>query len=171
MAKPQQPELHRSGRGGTDPASAKAVAGVNEPSAGDSGGGAGGGGGSRVPVDNQPGHHPEHEQDKPEAPPTAGVRRRKLSAKAAGLPTEIDIAVGPLRFRALAAGPADGEVVFLLHGFPQNKSAWQPQLTALAKAGYRAIAPDQRGYSPGARPAGTSSYRLERLVGDVLGMA
>ena len=165
MAKPQQPELHRSGKGATDPASAKAKAEVSEPGADERGGG------GRVPVDNQPGHHPEHEQDKPDRPPRPGVRRRAVSAKAANLTTQIEIPVGPLTFRALAAGPADGEVVFLLHGFPQNSSAWRPQLTALAKAGYRAIAPDQRGYSPGARPSGAANYRLDLLVGDVVGMA
>src|SRR4051812_27444224 len=147
MAKPQQPELHRSGKGATDPASAKAVAEVNEPGAG----GERSDTGAPVPVDNQPGHHPNQEQDKPEGPPRAGVRTRKVSAKAAQLPTEIDIPVGSFTFRARAAGPPDGEVVFLLHGFPQNSSAWEPQLTALAKEGYRVIAPDQRGYSPGAR--------------------
>jgi hypothetical protein len=62
MSKPQQPELHRSGLGPTDPASAKAAAEV---------GGAGADSGSTGPVPeaNRPGHHPEHEQDKPEGPP------------------------------------------------------------------------------------------------------
>ena len=62
MAKPQQPELHRSGKGATDPASAKAAAEV---------GGAGGATGPTgpIPEDNVPGHHPEREQDKPEGPP------------------------------------------------------------------------------------------------------
>ena len=62
MAKPQQPELHRSGKGATDPASAKAAAEV---------GGAGGATGPTgpIPEDNLPGHHPEQEQDKPEGPP------------------------------------------------------------------------------------------------------
>ncbi|MDP9387347.1 MAG: hypothetical protein M3Q48_05315 [Actinomycetota bacterium] len=59
MSKPQQPELHRSGMGATDPASAKTRAEV---------GGAPAGGGARgpVPEDNLPGHHPEQEQDKPD---------------------------------------------------------------------------------------------------------
>jgi pimeloyl-ACP methyl ester carboxylesterase len=164
MAKPQQPELHRSGRGATDPASAKAVGDISQPHDDEDTGGP-------VPAANRPGHHPQHEQDKPERPPRPGVRRKPTSAKAANLTTAIEIPVGPHRFRALAAGPANGEVVFLLHGFPQTSAAWRPQLTALAKAGYRAIAPDQRGYSPNARPEGASEYRLERLVDDVVGMA
>jgi hypothetical protein len=61
VSKPQQPELHRSGKGATDPASAKADAEV--------GGNPGSGGrAGPVPQDNQPGHHPEQEQDKPVTP-------------------------------------------------------------------------------------------------------
>jgi pimeloyl-ACP methyl ester carboxylesterase len=83
----------------------------------------------------------------------------------------IELAVGELVFDALAAGPADGEVVFLLHGFPQTSFAFRHQLRALADAGYRAVAPDQRGYSPGARPADVAAYAMTHLVDDVLGMA
>ena len=61
MSKPQQPELHRSGKGATDPASAKAAAEVGDAT------GVGGVAGP-VPEDNLPGHHPEHEQDKPVTP-------------------------------------------------------------------------------------------------------
>jgi pimeloyl-ACP methyl ester carboxylesterase len=82
-----------------------------------------------------------------------------------------ELAVGGLVFDARAAGPADGELVLLLHGFPQTSLAWRQQLEALGDAGYRAVAPDQRGYSPGARPVDVGEYRAERLVGDVLGFA
>ena len=83
----------------------------------------------------------------------------------------VDLAVGDLVFEARADGPADGELVLLLHGFPQTSLSWRHQLGALAAAGYLAVAPDQRGYSPGARPADVREYRFERLVGDVLGFA
>ena len=82
-----------------------------------------------------------------------------------------ELAVGDFIFDARAAGPADGELVLLLHGFPQTSLAWRQQLEALGDAGYRAVAPDQRGYSPGARPVDVGEYRAERLVGDVLGFA
>jgi pimeloyl-ACP methyl ester carboxylesterase len=82
-----------------------------------------------------------------------------------------ELAVGDFVFDARAAGPADGELVLLLHGFPQTSLAWRQQLEALGDAGYRAVAPDQRGYSPGARPVDVGEYRTERLVGDVLGFA
>jgi pimeloyl-ACP methyl ester carboxylesterase len=74
-------------------------------------------------------------------------------------------------FDALAAGPADGELVLLLHGFPQTSWAYRAILPALAGAGYRALAPDQRGYSPGARPADVEAYSRPELVADVLAFA
>jgi pimeloyl-ACP methyl ester carboxylesterase len=83
----------------------------------------------------------------------------------------LELAVGDLVFEARADGPADGELVLLLHGFPQTSFAWRHQLAALAAAGYRAVAPDQRGYSPRARPADVTSYRAERYVEDVVGLA
>jgi pimeloyl-ACP methyl ester carboxylesterase len=85
--------------------------------------------------------------------------------------TRVKLALGDLVFDARADGPADGELVLLLHGFPQTSLSWRNQLGALAAAGYRAVAPDQRGYSPGARPAEVGEYRVDRLVGDVLGFA
>ena len=74
-------------------------------------------------------------------------------------------------FDILAAGPEDGEVVLLLHGFPQSAAMWRPQLDALAEAGYRAVAFDQRGYAPRARPEAVEEYRIDRLVGDALAVA
>lgn len=65
----------------------------------------------------------------------------------------------------------DGEVVLLLHGFPQTKESWRHVTPALADAGYRVLAPDQRGYSPGARPGGRRAYSLDKMVGDALALA
>lgn len=84
---------------------------------------------------------------------------------------EFELAVGTESFRVRAAGPADGEMVVLLHGFPQTSWSWRHQLDTLASAGYRALAPDQRGYSPGARPADVERYRSPHLVADVLAIA
>jgi len=69
---------------------------------------------------------------------------------------------------AVAAGPPDGEVVLLLHGFPQTSWSWRGVWPALAEAGYRVVAPDQRGYSPDARPVGVEHYRMPHLVQDAL---
>ncbi len=76
-----------------------------------------------------------------------------------------------LVFDALTAGPPDGELVVLLHGFPQTAACWTEVAEALAAAGYRVLAPDQRGYSPGARPGAVRAYRMPELVADVLALA
>lgn len=83
----------------------------------------------------------------------------------------VEIPVGALTFRARVAGPEDGRLVLLLHGFPESSSEWRHQLGALADAGYRAVAPDQRGYSPGARPEGVEHYGVRHLIADVLAIA
>lgn len=69
---------------------------------------------------------------------------------------------------AVATGPADGPVVLLLHGFPQSSWSWRAVWPALADAGFRVVAPDQRGYSPDARPVGVAHYRMSELLADVL---
>ncbi len=78
-----------------------------------------------------------------------------------------------LTFTAYVAGTAGGPLVLLLHGFPESRHSWREALPALAAAGYRAVAPDQRGYSPGARPdpADLSNYAFDRLVGDAIEIA
>jgi pimeloyl-ACP methyl ester carboxylesterase len=84
------------------------------------------------------------------------------------------VTTGPdLTFDTLVAGPADGPLVLLLHGFAESFHTWQSQITALAAAGYRAVVPSQRGYSPGARPDthDTSNYESDKLLGDALDIA
>jgi len=83
---------------------------------------------------------------------------------------DIDTADG-WTFRARAAGPVDGRPVLLLHGFPQTSRCWASQVAALGDAGYRAVAFDQRGYSPGARPPDPDRYAPDELVADVLAVA
>jgi pimeloyl-ACP methyl ester carboxylesterase len=75
-----------------------------------------------------------------------------------------------LRFATSVDGPETGPLVVLLHGFPQSRYSWRAQLPALAQAGYFAVAPDQRGYSPEARPdpADLSSYAYDKLISDVI---
>ncbi|WP_370759807.1 alpha/beta fold hydrolase [Mycolicibacter arupensis] len=65
------------------------------------------------------------------------------------------------------AGPSDGPVVVLLHGFPQRNDSWNTVIDRLTAAGYRCLAPNQRGYSPGARPPRRRDYRMSELVADV----
>ena len=80
-------------------------------------------------------------------------------------------AAGGRTFTARAAGPDDGRPVLLLHGFPQTSRCWTVQLDALGAAGHRAVAFDQRGYSPGARPDDVAAYKPDLLVDDVLQVA
>jgi len=82
------------------------------------------------------------------------------------------IPVGALNFRARVANlGGTGDAIILLHGFPQTSAAWQPLLDAAAASGYRVIAFDLRGYSPGARPKAVSAYTKEKLLNDVIGVA
>jgi pimeloyl-ACP methyl ester carboxylesterase len=82
-----------------------------------------------------------------------------------------EIAANGLRFTADVAGDENAPLVLLLHGFPQTRYTWRHQLPALAAAGYRAVAPDQRGYSPGARPNDVASYATPALLADALAIA
>src|ERR1041384_4075349 len=69
------------------------------------------------------------------------------SAADPGAITMQQVHVKDFVFDVRVAGPKTGEPVILLHGFPETSYEWRAQLEALGNAGYRAIAPDQRGYS------------------------
>jgi pimeloyl-ACP methyl ester carboxylesterase len=75
-----------------------------------------------------------------------------------------------LTFDALTAGDRGAPLVLLLHGFAESMHCWRAQVAALAASGYRAIAPSQRGYSPGARPdpGDTVHYHIDRLMDDAM---
>lgn len=72
---------------------------------------------------------------------------------------------------AVGAGPADGPVVVLLHGFPEFWYGWRKQIEPLAAAGFRVIVPDQRGYNLSSKPSGVAAYALTKLVSDVIAIA
>jgi pimeloyl-ACP methyl ester carboxylesterase len=86
------------------------------------------------------------------------------------MPT-VEIDANGWRFTARTDGPPDGRPVLLLHGFPETSRSFAAQIGALADAGWRVVAPDQRGYSPGARPEAVEAYRVTELVADVLAVA
>jgi len=69
------------------------------------------------------------------------------------------------------AGPAEGPLVFLLHGFPEFWYGWRHQLGPLAAAGFRVVAPDQRGYNLSDKPDGVDAYDLDRAAADVIALA
>jgi len=84
------------------------------------------------------------------------------------------IAIQPtLTFDALAAGKPGAPLVLLLHGFAESMHCWRAQVAALADAGYRAVAPGQRGYSPGARPdvSDGANYHIDRLMDDAMAIS
>lgn len=81
-----------------------------------------------------------------------------------------DIKANAMTFRCREAGDR-GEPIILLHGFPETSHMWVDLMPKLVAAGYRCLAPDQRGYSPGARPEGKDNYRTELLASDVIALA
>jgi pimeloyl-ACP methyl ester carboxylesterase len=81
------------------------------------------------------------------------------------------IASGGVALNVAEAGPENGTPVILLHGFPEFWFGWRYQIGALAAAGYRVIAPDQRGYNLSDKPAGIANYDVDRLADDVVALA
>jgi pimeloyl-ACP methyl ester carboxylesterase len=77
---------------------------------------------------------------------------------------------GDVNLHVVLAGPEDGPPVLLLHGFPEFWYGWRHQIPALAQAGFRVIAPDQRGYNTSDKPRAVRDYRIDLLVGDALGL-
>jgi pimeloyl-ACP methyl ester carboxylesterase len=82
----------------------------------------------------------------------------------------LEFEVQGIRLHVRAAGPADGPVVVLLHGFPEFWMGWKKQIQPLARLGYRVIVPDQRGYGASSKPGAVSDYRIDRLAGDIIGL-
>ncbi len=76
--------------------------------------------------------------------------------------------VGEISLAYQEAG--DGELVVLLHGFPELSHSWRAQLPALAEAGYRAVAPDLRGYGDSDAPPEVADYAFPKIVGDIVGL-
>ena len=88
-----------------------------------------------------------------ETPSGDGIRIRTLTTRG-------------FTFDVREAGPSTGEPVLLLHGFPETSLEWTALMPVLAAAGYHCLAPDQRGYSPGARPTEVDAYKYAELVAD-----
>jgi pimeloyl-ACP methyl ester carboxylesterase len=81
-----------------------------------------------------------------------------------------DVAVNGVTLHLAEAGPTDGRLVILLHGFPEYWGAWLDYIEVLAAAGYHVIAHDQRGYNLSGKPAKVSAYDLDMLAADVIGL-
>jgi pimeloyl-ACP methyl ester carboxylesterase len=75
-----------------------------------------------------------------------------------------------LRMHVAISGPEEGPVVVLCHGFPESWYSWRHQLATLGEAGYRVLAPDQRGYGSTDAPREVDAYTQLHLVGDIVGL-
>jgi pimeloyl-ACP methyl ester carboxylesterase len=82
----------------------------------------------------------------------------------------IFLTVGERQIHTIVAGPEDGLLVVLLHGFPENWYSWRKQIPALVEQGYRVVVPDQRGYNLTDKPKGVRAYQIDELASDVLGV-
>jgi pimeloyl-ACP methyl ester carboxylesterase len=80
------------------------------------------------------------------------------------------IEVGTLTFTVRCVGDPAGAPVLLLHGFPQTSRCWDPVVAQIAPMGCATYAPDQRGYSDGARPSDPADYAMVHLVSDAVGL-
>jgi pimeloyl-ACP methyl ester carboxylesterase len=75
-----------------------------------------------------------------------------------------------VELHVVQSGPVDGPLVILLHGFPEFWYGWRKQIPALANAGFRVWAPDQRGYNTSSKPPRIRDYRLDKLADDIAGL-
>ncbi len=80
------------------------------------------------------------------------------------------IATNGIRLHAVEAGPEDGPLLIFLHGFPELWYGWRHQIAPFAEAGFRVLAPDQRGYNTSDKPKGVRAYGRDDLARDVLGL-
>jgi pimeloyl-ACP methyl ester carboxylesterase len=78
--------------------------------------------------------------------------------------------VNGVTLHCIEAGPEDGPLVVLLHGFPEFWWGWRHQIGPLSEAGFRVVAPDQRGYNLSDKPEGRRAYDLDALAADVIGL-
>ncbi|HEX4683185.1 MAG TPA: alpha/beta hydrolase [Gemmatimonadaceae bacterium] len=80
------------------------------------------------------------------------------------------IATNGIRLNVACAGPSDGPLIVLLHGFPEFWYSWRRQIEPLAVAGFRVLAPDMRGYNLSDKPRGLAAYRIDRVAADIVGL-
>lgn len=80
------------------------------------------------------------------------------------------IQTNQINLHVLTDGPEGGIPIILLHGFPEFSYGWRHQIPALTEAGFRVIVPDQRGYNLSDKPKGISSYDVETLAKDIIGL-
>lgn len=85
-------------------------------------------------------------------------------------PTERLVETNGVQLRVIDAGACGAPVVVLAHGFPELAYSWRHQIPALAEAGYRVLAPDQRGYGGSSKPQSVDAYDIVELSADIVGL-
>lgn len=81
------------------------------------------------------------------------------------------VGIGEVSLSVVSAGPVNGPLTILLHGFPEFSFGWRHQIEPLAEAGLHVVVPDQRGYNRSSKPDGIDAYHLDRLADDVVALA
>lgn len=84
--------------------------------------------------------------------------------------TQTHIQTNNIQLHVTQAGPEDGKLVILLHGFPEFWWGWRKQIDVLAEAGYLVWVPDQRGYNLSDKPGGLDAYTMDELSADIVGL-
>lgn len=84
---------------------------------------------------------------------------------------DVEIEARGLTFQALVDGPKEGPLLLLMHGLPRNRWEWHHQIPRFAERGFRVVAPDLRGFCPGARPEGVEAYHVDEHAKDFLAIA
>lgn len=80
------------------------------------------------------------------------------------------VTTNSIRLHAVEAGPEDGPLLIFLHGFPETWYCWRKQIAPFAEAGFRVLAPDQRGYNTSDKPRGVRAYGMDDVVRDAVGL-
>ena len=90
--------------------------------------------------------------------------------EAVRMPTQRLVESNGVRLQVTECGPAEAPLVLLAHGFPDLALTWRHQIPVLVAAGYRVLAPDQRGYGGSTRPDAVEAYDIHALTGDLVGL-
>jgi pimeloyl-ACP methyl ester carboxylesterase len=80
------------------------------------------------------------------------------------------ISTNGINLHVMEAGPKDGPMILFLHGFPEFWFAWRKQIEYFTQRGYLVVVPDQRGYNLSDKPQGISSYKVDELAKDAVGI-
>ena len=111
----------------------------------------------------------------PSSPAVRSAGRLSEAVPADEIPDEVPgesraVETNGVTLHVVEAGPEDGKLLVLLHGFPEFWYGWHETIGPLTNAGYRVVVPDQRGYNLSEKPPAVSAYRIDELANDVVGL-